>query len=564
MLHSGFLKSVGRFPHRPALTVSGETLTYTQLYERAAALAAALARRAEASPHAAGDRIVEAAPAAAGDAAGVATPEASAVSPPDATPGPAPPFTAVLASRSVTAYTGVLAALLRGHGYVPLNPAFPPERTRTMLERSGARALIVDGRSEAQLDAVLSGLDRDLTILLPERDDVREWSSGWPRHVFLGRRDVALPADWRPCEVSRAAPAYLLFTSGSTGQPKGVVVAHGNTANYLEFIAERFAVTETDRFSQLFDLTFDLSVSDLFLAWSRGACVHVPSARAVLNPGRYLQEADLTVWFSVPSTPIFMRRLGSLKPGAYPSLRVSLFCGEALPIDVARAWAAAAPHSVVENLYGPTELTIACTYYRWDPAVSPAQSAFGIVPIGWPFPHMTALVVDEALREVPPGEAGELLMAGPQVAIGYWDEPETTARAFLVPPGKTERYYRTGDRVVRPAGEGPMTYLGRVDHQVKILGHRVELAEVEAVVRELSGFDAVVAVAWPVTPGGAGGVEVFLQGNGQPAADLKERVAARLPAYMVPRRFHTLERLPLSPNGKYDRRRLLERLEGMA
>jgi len=142
-----------------------------------------------------------------------------------------------------------------------------------------------------------------------------------------------------------------------------------------------------------------------------------------------------------------------LKPGHYPQLRVSLFCGEPLPVSSVQAWSYAAPNSIVENLYGPTELTIACTLYRWDAQRSAAESEMGIVPIGYPYPGMKYLVVDEELGEVPPGEHGELLMSGPQMSLGYWKDAKKTADAFITVPGRTDVYYRTGDRVRRPAFE---------------------------------------------------------------------------------------------------------------
>jgi acyl-coenzyme A synthetase/AMP-(fatty) acid ligase len=280
-----------------------------------------------------------------------------------------------------------------------------------------------------------------------------------------------------------------------------------------------------------------------------------------MSPGGFIRDAELTMWFSVPSTGVFMRKLGALKPGAFPSLRWSLFCGEPLPMEVAKAWAAAAPASQVENLYGPTELTIACTLYTWDEQRSPAESEHGVVPIGAPFPGMRVLVADESLRPVEPGEAGELMLTGPQVTLGYWKDRERTDAAFVVPPGEDAVFYRTGDRVRRPAGGRPMTYLGRVDHQIKVLGHRVELGEVEAALREASGVDAAVALGWPRTESGANGIVAFLGDLEVDTAAVLETCRRRLPAYMVPRRIHLLAELPLNANGKFDRRALLEQLE---
>ena len=521
-LASGFLRSVAAYGNRSALEVAGHVLTYTELFARAAALAATLAQHQ---------------------------------------PSSEVPLTAVFASRSVTAFAGVLGALLRGHGYVPLNRTFPPDRTRLMLQRSGCRALVVDAESEKKLGQVLEGLDYEILVILPDRQEVHDWAARWPIHRFLGSGELVSPDHWHPAEVSPDSIAYLLFTSGSTGEPKGVTVAHRNVLHYLDVITERFSMSSEDRFSQTFDLTFDLSVADMFVAWESGACVCCPSDKTLLNPGRFINDAGLTIWFSVPSTAVFMKRLGALKPALYPGLRVSLFCGEALPVDVVQGCSDAAPNSVVENLYGPTELTIACTAYRWDAARSPSESDLGIVPIGQPFPEMLPLVVDESLHEVPPGEHGELLMAGPQLSLGYWRDPAKTAAAFVTPPGRNESYYRTGDRVRRPFDGGPLLYLGRSDHQVKILGHRVELGEIEAVLREESGADVVVALGWPQTASGAGGVVAFLQSEGPMRPDLKERVSRRLPPYMVPRRFHCLPAFPLNHNGKYDRKQLALILE---
>jgi non-ribosomal peptide synthetase component F len=167
--------------------------------------------------------------------------------------------------------------------------------------------------------------------------------------------------------------------------------------------------------------------------------VYCPSQKQSIKPGAFINDARLTVWFSVPSTAVFMRRLGVLKPGMYPGLRLSLFCGEALPVEIVRHWALAAPNSVIENIYGPTERTIACTAYRWDNTKSPDECEQGIVPIGQPFDGMRALIVDEQLREVEDGKDGELLTTGPQLSLGYWQDEKKTRQAFVPVAGKNGR-----------------------------------------------------------------------------------------------------------------------------
>ncbi|WP_342723309.1 amino acid adenylation domain-containing protein [Bradyrhizobium sp. B097] len=514
-LWTGFLRSAKLFPDRPAVVAQGTTLSYRELREVAVRIAACIQAHRE---------------------------------------GSSTPLTAVFAHRSTSAFAGVLGSLLAGNGYVPLNRTFPVERTRSMLVRSECRSIIVDAESLPQMDALMADADQPLLVIAPGLEDPRPYRERWPLHIIVGAADLEGYADWREPDASEDAIAYLLFTSGSTGVPKGVMVAHRNVAAYVDHVAERFDITELDVVSQTFDMTFDLSASDMFVAWERGACVCCPSQKTLINPGRFIREQGLTVWFSVPSMVALMKQSGLLKPGGFPSLRLSLFCGEPLPVRSVEAWAMAAPNSVVENVYGPTELTIACTGYRWDPKRSPAEAEMGIVPIGAPFPGMNVLVVDEHLNEVEPGADGELLMSGPQMSLGYWKDPEKTAAAFVVPPGRQEMFYRTGDRVRRPAGDGPLTHLGRMDSQVKILGHRVELGEVEAVVREASGVDGVVAIGWPITSSGYGGIEVLIEGGPVDLDRLRAAVAARLPDYMVPRRWHVRSRLPRNANGKYDRK----------
>lgn len=519
-LASGFLRSVGRFPDRPALEVGGDRWTYRGLHEAASRVAGTLGP-------------------------------------------PGPPLAAVLASRSATAFSGILGILLSGRGYVPLNPAFPPERNRRMLLRAGCTDLVVDRGSRALLEDLLGPVEAPVRVLLPDGEEVGSMAERLPGHRLVGADGLSEPSGSPdPPGVGPGSVAYLLFTSGSTGVPKGVPVSHRNVMHFIDVVVERYGIREDDRFSQMFDLTFDLSVFDMFAAWERGACLVCPSVLERNLAGRFVRDREITVWFSVPSTGLQMLQLAMLEDGRYPSLRLSLFCGEALTVELAEAWARAAPNSLVENLYGPTEVTIACTAHRWDPERSPAESEHGIVPIGQPFPGMSARVLDEFLEEVDPGEAGELVMGGPQVTPGYWKDPETTERAFVRLPDEAGRFYRTGDLVRRPAEAGePLKYLGRIDHQIKIQGYRVEIGEIESALREEAGVEVAVAVGWPETPAGADGIVAFLQGKVDDVPALAERLKDRLPRYMVPTRIVALASLPLNPNGKVDRRALVRRLD---
>jgi amino acid adenylation domain-containing protein len=508
-LAAGFLASAERFPDRPAVETAGLAVSYAELRRRAVAIAAAL----------------------------------------EATAPPEPPLTAVFANRGATAYAAVLGTLLRGHGYVPMNPRYPAERNRAILERSGCATLVADADSAEAVLATLAGVRRRLRVLIVDRfPSAAERRRFTPHEAFgVGDGEAQIAST-----QSDDPAAYVLFTSGSTGRPKGVLVRQSHVRAFLDAVATRYDFDERDRFSQMFDLTFDLSAFDLLVAWEHGACVCVPRRGDELKPSDFIRSAGLTVWFSVPSVAMLLQRFRVLRPAAFPSLRLSLFCGEALPAVLARAWGAAATASLVENLYGPTEATIACTAHRFTGA-----EVSGLVPIGTPLGQTRVRVVDESLREAPAGTPGELLLAGPQVVDGYFDDEAETAKAFVTLPGLGHAY-RTGDRVV--AGpDGTLAFLGRLDSQIKVLGHRVELEEIEAIIREVAAADAI-AVGWPRTETGAAGIVAIVAGAVD-TAELRRQLAGRLPDYMVPRAIHIVSELPLNANGKRDRRAAAAMLE---
>lgn len=459
----------------------------------------------------------------------------------------------VLGSRSAWTYAAILGSCWAGATYVPLSPRYPEARLVQLLQRAELDALVVDAAGEAALSAAV-------VEACPSARLAPHESGG--EGVCLGPEALrAVEVLAEPRSMSPDDLAYLMFTSGTTGTPKGVMVSAGNVAHLLGVLRERYRLGREDRFSQFFELSFDLSVFDLFMAWGAGATLFCVPDTARMTPARYIREHALTVWFSVPSTAAFMLRVKSLEPGALPSLRLSIFCGEPLPAECAQRWREAAPDSRVENLYGPTEATVACLLAPCSEEV-PTTPGRGIVAIGRPFPGTRAAIVDAEGGFLPAGESGELALAGAQVTPGYWRDPKLTAERYPVldhPEHGPGVWYLTGD-LARQDPDGDFHHLGRLDHQVKIQGHRVELEEIEAHLRAVCGGEAGV-VAWPRQLGSAQGTVAFVSGTSLSAADIPARLATRLPAYMIPRRVIELERLPLTPNGKLDRKALLARLE---
>ncbi len=447
----------------------------------------------------------------------------------------------VLASRTLGAYVGVLGACWCGAAYIPLSPKLPDERLARIFKIASLDALVVNEigctRLTHELRAVAPRLILDLS----------------------GRLD-SLPTAGLPAPLDREADdlAYVLFTSGTTGTPKGVMIALGSVAQFLGAMRPRFRPVPSDRVSQTSELTFDVSVFEMFGGWAAGASVYVIPASQLMAPARFIADQRLTVWSSVPSIAAFMRRMKMLKPGAFPSIRYSAFAGEALPYALAEAWQIAAPSSVVENLYGPTEATVFCLGATVGPDFPPTPGR-DTVPSGLALPGLEAAILDESLAFLPPGREGQLAISGGQLAKGYDGEPDLTRCRFPTLGGRT--WYLTGD-LARQDDSGIYHHLGRIDHQVKILGQRVELEDVEAHLRSVSGTEDVAAIAWPIQDGIAAGIMAFTSGATRPAEQLREALRILLPPYMVPRRIIELDALPLGSSGKIDRRALARYLDG--
>ncbi|MDV9194476.1 AMP-binding protein [Streptomyces sp. Wh19] len=450
----------------------------------------------------------------------------------------------VLAARSIECYAGILAAAEAGAAVVPLSPAFPTDRTVVMAKAAGVTRLVVDAWGAQALEPLLAAMP-DLQVLAPDRR-------------------VKLPTQVRRLAVSEGtAPsglagreadnrAYILFTSGSTGRPKGVTISNANLSHFLTTNLPRYGFTPEDSLSQTFDCTFDLAMFDLFMAWASGATVVSTPLHALRALPDFIARHSLTGWFSVPSSIALVRRYGGLAAGSMPSLRWSLFCGEGLAASDAQAWQAAAPGSVLENLYGPTELTIACSVYRWDPQVSPNECVRGLVPVGALYSGLDGMLLDGD-RPSSTGE-GELCVRGPQVFPGYLDQSDDVSRLFRYAGA---RWYRTGDRMrVTAAG---LSYLGRTDHQVQIQGSRVELTELNWCVSQLPRVES--AVAFTFKEGGLVKIALAYVGPDGCEVEIRARLSERLPGFMVPRKVFRVPRLPLNSNGKVDWEALMNLIE---
>ena len=458
---------------------------------------------------------------------------------------------ALLLPKMPMAIVAMLATLKAGAIYVPLDPAAPAARLAPMLAAIDCRVMLSVGRAAPLLEQLLARL--------PQRPHVG-WldASGWaaPRlEPAFGLHDIGAHRPVSPAAAARVAdtdPALIVFTSGSTGHPKGVTITHRGVLAFLDWAIAHFGITAADRLSQHAPLRCDISTFDIYGALSSGARLHLVPAEFDLLPHKLAQlirQAQLTQWFCVPSVLNLMAQFDVVWPGDFPSLRRVLFAGEVLPTRTLMHWMGRLPHARFSNLYGPPETTIASSCHTFERCPSDVREP---LPIGLPCAGEELLVLDEQLRPVADGESGDLYIGGAGVSPGYWRDPERTRAAFVAPH---DRIYKTGD-LARRGHDGLFYYLGRADNQVKCRDHRIELGEIEAVLLSLPDVRDAAVVA--IESAGFEGKLLCcayapMRGRSVRVEDLREGLAALLPTYMLPSRWARHDRLPTNPSGKTDR-----------
>jgi non-ribosomal peptide synthetase component F len=328
---------------------------------------------------------------------------------------------------------------------------------------------------------------------------------------------------------------------------------------YLDVATKRFGVQPGDRASHFFELTFDLSVHDIFVTLLGGGTLVVIPAEQRMLPARFLREKEISHWFSVPSAAESLLRVRALRPGIFPHLRQTLFCGEPLRWPVTEAWQSAAPNSCITNLYGPTEATIAISYYVVPERRSGSNDIYGMVPIGKVFEGQRGTVRSRPEAGDRPNR-GELWLSGSQVISGYLDAADGRDAFAFDPDGVS--WYRTGDAVERDS-DGLLHFVGRTDHQLKISGYRIEPAEIEDAIHR--AFPSCRSVVVRCDRGKRRGLVAAIfceEGDGPDASIVRKACASSLPSYMVPAHVVEISSWPVNANGKIDRAAVRRELEG--
>jgi amino acid adenylation domain-containing protein len=515
LLHDLLRDSARHDPDHEAVRCAGRSLTYGELDRASDAIAAALIEAGVRR----GDRV------------------------------------AVHMTKRVEVLACVYGALKAGAAYVPLDPKAPTPRLSLVANDCAVSAVLTTADLAGQLVPTLSVPPR--LVLVAGDETGPPLDAPTARYGDVVARAVDPPSAG-PIDVDLA---YILYTSGSTGVPKGVMLTHRNALTFIGWCVDRIGISPEDRLSNHAPLHFDLSVFDLYLAaWGGATVVLVPEQDAYFGASiaRLIADEAITIWYSVPSALRLLTK-STQAPGAYPSLRTVVFAGEVYPTPALKELRQVLPEPDLWNLYGPTETNV-CTYLR----VGDLPDGDRTIPIGRGCENTEVFAVTPDGRAAAVGEEGELYVRGATVMKGYWGHPEKTGEVLVpnpLPDALPDLVYRTGDLVkLRP--DGDYDFLGRRDHQIKSRGYRIELGEIEAALAAYPALEESVVVAVPHEEWGTAIVAWVAPRNGSEVGsqDVKRHVASRLPRYMVPADVHLVDHLPRTSTGKVDRTALTARL----
>jgi amino acid adenylation domain-containing protein len=434
----------------------------------------------------------------------------------------------IITNDDLETYASVIALWFSGKAYVPINPDNPLDRNENVIFQAGINTII-----DSSAIPSIAYLNLIKSCLLPE-----------------------ILNDFTPKSVSDDELVYILFTSGTTGIPKGVPISRFNLASFVDaFDNMNLTIDENDRCLQMFELTFDLSVISYLIPLLKGACVFtIPKDKIKYSYiFELMEEQKLTVSLMVPSMLHYLRNYFS--EINLPLMKYSMFCGEALSLDISKEWSNCLPNATIYNLYGPTEDTIFCTQYAFNKNVI-NKTYHGVLSIGQVIKGTFSIIIDEDNNPLSNGEIGQLCLGGSQLTPGYWNNEDKNKESFFYINygGEIHRFYKTGDRCICDE-QGDLLYLGRIDFQTKIQGFRVELSEIEYHAKAFLAKKNIVAIAFTDFIGNTE-VGLAIESIEFKIDSLVDYLKLKLPVYMIPKSIIFLNEFPLNVNGKTDRKEL--------
>ena len=451
--------------------------------------------------------------------------------------------------KSIDGVASILGILKAGAAYVPVDPTAPAARNAYIHHNCGVKVIVLEKQFEAAYkeEMVKAGY-------LPRFIVLDKSGGGKQLENALNALDLKSPAPIVSIENSEPDDlAYILYTSGSTGNPKGVMISHRNATSFVDWCSEYFKLKESDIFSSHAPFHFDLSIFDIYVSLCHGATLVLISEEIGKEPNslaKLISDYQITIWYSAPSTLSMMAQFGNIPKQDFSSLRMVLFAGEVFPVVHLRSFKQQVSYPRYFNLYGPTETNV-CTCYE-IPSMIP-DDRVEPYPIGETCSHLESIVIDSDGNNVTFGIEGELCIAGPSVMQGYWDMSGQTEKAFLPMSKNGKKWYKTGDIVVLES-DGNYRYIGRRDRMVKKRGYRIELGEIEACLYQHPSIIEVAVVSYPDDLAGVIIKAHLSTKNGKRLSiiELKSFCSQHLPVYMVPDAFTFHNTLPKTSTDKID------------
>ena len=470
---------------------------------------------------------------------------------------------AILGYRSVNVYAVILAAIFANQTYVPLNPRFPVKRTIEMILDSGVDAIIVCKECAAYLKKLLKEAKIDKAVIVEASDEIceqdfsKESSYNITRLSFTASNKTEI-GESSKIDFDENKPIYVIYTSGTTGKAKGVIVSYFHFFSYIEKILNYYNFNENDVFSQMSEITFDLSLQDLCSSiLSGGTLIPIPK-EYLFCPAPIISKFKITVFHAVPYVISMLKKMEMLEPELMNSIRISIFVGEPLWYEQVRDWIKSCPNSIVYNTYGPTETTVIIMRYKvYDPkimTIDALKELEGVVPLGTTFPRAKAGIFNDYNVELAKNEIGQIYLAGDQVGLGYLNSKEKTNEAFLNLDGTL--WYKTGDNGYVD-DNGNFIFKGRRDDQVKINGFRVDLLEIDEKLR-LASKRRAISIPLRNELNQITNLVAAVEGgeDNKIKDDIVSTLKNYLPFYMQVHDIVFINEFPVNYNGKLDRKAL--------